>query len=378
MTRHGTIHIVRQNRPSAEAPKFSVMFADYQSGGGAMPTRELIGMSALADFLANEIGIDQAAADSTVTGLSRNASASILDVVLSDEQLGRIGFLGKDDPSFQRERIKSRVLAELANVEVVFDSEKPFSWIKFRLDDRTTGKILGVSREYHVSEIADWSDDKLRNYIHGLAASGGPQFAISEVKDENQLKRSVGAKLSSINVWSVVDQSESQFLITDHLFTHLVLMDASKFEAVQQAMEQLRAELKSATGADLEYLVRSQWNIVNVEYRGMYYRDGNPTAASAVAVILKSGNRTHTLMVAVNHSAIEELQRHSTIAENDHAARREEIRGVVKRFVELLLAGRGTAEAWDPLWQKEDLLITYDTLFWIRTRPARKPLSRQD
>jgi hypothetical protein len=62
----------------------------------------------------------------------------------------------KDDPGVRWDRIR-RIAAEVIPASrVVFDSEEPFSWIKFRLEDAASGQILGVtSDDYHASEIAD-------------------------------------------------------------------------------------------------------------------------------------------------------------------------------------------------------------------------------
>jgi hypothetical protein len=78
----------------------------------------------------------------------------------------------KDDPSIQRERIRMIAQEEAPYAEVVFDSGKAFSWIRFRLDGRDTGKVLGVSGEYHSSIVADWTDNEVREHIKALASGG--------------------------------------------------------------------------------------------------------------------------------------------------------------------------------------------------------------
>jgi transcriptional regulator with XRE-family HTH domain len=80
----------------------------------------------------------------------------------------------KDDPAVQRERIRRIAALVVPGSEVVFDSSQPFTWIRFRLDEPRTGTILGTpSGHYHVSEIADWPDQKLAAYIGAL----NPSFA---------------------------------------------------------------------------------------------------------------------------------------------------------------------------------------------------------
>ncbi len=80
----------------------------------------------------------------------------------------------KDDPRFQRERIARLASEVVPGCRVVFDSEEPFPWIRFRLEDAASGQILGTSSgDWHSSEIADWPDARLRNFIGATA----PYFA---------------------------------------------------------------------------------------------------------------------------------------------------------------------------------------------------------
>lgn len=82
------------------------------------------------------------------------------------------GEIVKDDPGFQRDRIR-RIAAEVVpNGSVVFDSAQPFTWIRFRVDDSRTGTILSTSSgHYHVSEVADWTDEKLAAFIRAICPS---------------------------------------------------------------------------------------------------------------------------------------------------------------------------------------------------------------
>ena len=81
--------------------------------------------------------------------------------------------LEKNDPRFQQERV-TRIAAELIpGCSVIFDPDQPLSWLRFRIDAPVIGTILGVSGHYHVSEIADWPDERLRTYIRALT----PYFA---------------------------------------------------------------------------------------------------------------------------------------------------------------------------------------------------------
>jgi DNA-binding XRE family transcriptional regulator len=75
----------------------------------------------------------------------------------------------KDDPVQQRARLRQIAEECCPEAEVIFDNAQPMNWIRFRLDDPKTGKILGTpSGHYHVSEIADMSDDKIRMLVRGL------------------------------------------------------------------------------------------------------------------------------------------------------------------------------------------------------------------
>jgi|SRR5208337_4706745 len=76
---------------------------------------------------------------------------------------------GKDDPILQRARIREIAEAACVGSEVVFDDGQPITWIRFRLDDLKSGRILGTpSGYYHVSEIADMSDDAIEKLIRAL------------------------------------------------------------------------------------------------------------------------------------------------------------------------------------------------------------------
>jgi transcriptional regulator with XRE-family HTH domain len=78
----------------------------------------------------------------------------------------------KDDPRVQRERIRKLAAKTFPDFIVVFDDSQPFTWIRFRFDESTFGRVIGApSGHFHVSEIADWTDEKLINYMQALAPS---------------------------------------------------------------------------------------------------------------------------------------------------------------------------------------------------------------
>ena len=77
-----------------------------------------------------------------------------------------------DDPRTQRERIRRLAAEVFPDFSVVFDESQPFTWIRFRFDQPTLHQIIGTpSGHFHVSEIAEWPDDKVRNYMRALAPS---------------------------------------------------------------------------------------------------------------------------------------------------------------------------------------------------------------
>jgi len=72
----------------------------------------------------------------------------------------------KDNYRFQQARLK-RLANELSpGCAVHFDPDRPPTWVRMRVDDPSTGTILMVSSGHsHVSEIADKSDDEIRQLM---------------------------------------------------------------------------------------------------------------------------------------------------------------------------------------------------------------------
>jgi hypothetical protein len=73
----------------------------------------------------------------------------------------------KDDYGLQSERIVRAVKRFCSRCTVDFDSSRAPHWIKFRIDD---GSILLTKAhpDFHVSEVADWSDEKLDQVIESV------------------------------------------------------------------------------------------------------------------------------------------------------------------------------------------------------------------
>jgi len=73
----------------------------------------------------------------------------------------------KDDYDLQSVRIRRAVQILCPSCTVTFDSERAPKWIKFRIDQ---GSVLltKVHPDFHVSEVADWSDDELNRKLESV------------------------------------------------------------------------------------------------------------------------------------------------------------------------------------------------------------------
>jgi hypothetical protein len=158
VNREGTLHIVRVSHVASRmsaSDKFRVGFADYQSPGGALKTKEIAGEAALRQLL-RTVGIDAHIVESAFTGLRSEGSASILRVVLSDESLIRLGLqdvrLGKDMVDFGVRLLKSQgrsvvaVVREDGTMWFEVDRKMLISWNQ--MHDIALGKYtLGTLEE---------------------------------------------------------------------------------------------------------------------------------------------------------------------------------------------------------------------------------------
>ena len=73
----------------------------------------------------------------------------------------------KDDYTLQSERIIQAVRRLCPSCTVTFDSEREPNWIRFRIDDGST-MLTKATPEFHVSELADWADEKLYQVIESV------------------------------------------------------------------------------------------------------------------------------------------------------------------------------------------------------------------
>jgi uncharacterized radical SAM superfamily Fe-S cluster-containing enzyme len=69
-----------------------------------------------------------------------------------------------DNYEVQSERIVQAVKNLCPNCVVIFDSGRAPNWVRFLIKD---GSIMLTKAypEFHVSEVADWSDEKLRQKL---------------------------------------------------------------------------------------------------------------------------------------------------------------------------------------------------------------------
>ena len=70
--------------------RYSITYAPYDKGGGALPAREARSLSELKQFL-SDIGCDVSTIERVLNDLNTTGRASLPNVVLSDEQLKRYG-----------------------------------------------------------------------------------------------------------------------------------------------------------------------------------------------------------------------------------------------------------------------------------------------
>ena len=78
----------------------------------------------------------------------------------------------KDNPVFQKERIEKAVEAAYEfKAKAVFDPNEPENWLRFRIEAMNGLILSNGAAEYHVSEIADKTDDQLRQFVAHIAPS---------------------------------------------------------------------------------------------------------------------------------------------------------------------------------------------------------------
>jgi len=73
----------------------------------------------------------------------------------------------KDDYGLQSERIVQAVKKLCSRCTVTFDPSRGPQWIRFRIDDASI-MLTKANPDFHVSEVADWSDEKLYQVIESV------------------------------------------------------------------------------------------------------------------------------------------------------------------------------------------------------------------
>lgn len=186
--------------------------------------------------------------------------------------------------------------------------------------------------------------------------------------EDEEIKAVIQQALQNEGLWDCVDETKSQFLNVGHPYTHLVLDDASKYEQVLETMRLFKLN----TAKDLEYVIRSTWEIVDVTYRGPYYdSQGNLYASSDIGVTLRSKSRIRKLRVAVTWMASRVLQEVTGAADNDYEKHKRDMVDAVRQYIQILLSGSGRDSSWDPLWQRDDLQINANGIEWLKSQAAR-------
>jgi hypothetical protein len=73
----------------------------------------------------------------------------------------------KDNYGLQSERIVQAVKRLCSRCTVTFDSSRAPKWLRFRIDDGSI-MLTKANPDFHVSEVADWSDEKLDQVIEAV------------------------------------------------------------------------------------------------------------------------------------------------------------------------------------------------------------------
>jgi hypothetical protein len=76
----------------------------------------------------------------------------------------------KDSFEIQTNRIKQTVHILCPACVVFFDDDRAPHGIRFRIEDGMGTILTSAHPDYHVSEVADWSEEKLEQMIEFLTA----------------------------------------------------------------------------------------------------------------------------------------------------------------------------------------------------------------
>jgi hypothetical protein len=169
----------------------------------------------------------------------------------------------------------------------------------------------------------------------------------------NQAEERLERQLRESDLVAILDRERSQFLdLQDQIFVEIVLNDATRLDDAEKIIRNLVREFKDQ-GIHLDSVVRAVWEVVDVRHAGPSRTpDGGIRASSEFHVTLKSGTRTHRVIVDVFWGAAEFLeQKFSLKSERSRRGSQvsnEMLANAVRSFVQHQLSAGGTSY-WDPI-----------------------------
>jgi len=168
----------------------------------------------------------------------------------------------------------------------------------------------------------------------------------------NQAEELLERQLRDSGLVQFIDRERSQFLdLADQIFVEIVLKDATRLDDAEKIIRTLAREL-NAQGIHLDSVVRAVWEVVDVLYVGPSRSpDGGIRASSEFHVTLKSGARTHRVVVDVFWGASEFLEEKFSLKSQGRRGSQvsiEMLANAVSSFVQHQLSLGGTGY-WDPI-----------------------------
>jgi hypothetical protein len=163
--------------------------------------------------------------------------------------------------------------------------------------------------------------------------------------DIDRLKKSLDGVLRDVGVARVVNRELSQVLdMGDGIFVEVVLNEASKQEAVENAVKSL-AERQKKEGQEIDFIVRSVWKVKSVEKSAAISVKGVMKAAIPFTAQLVSGRRSKSVPVWMTFAAREFLATRPLVPELPES---DLMKVAVKEYLEEQLR-LGGESYWDPL-----------------------------
>jgi|ERR1035437_50744 hypothetical protein len=193
---------------------------------------------------------------------------------------------------------------------------------------------------------------------------------------ETELQKTVKQRLAEAGLGTLIDYESSQFLtVPEGLFAEVVLTDASHQAEASLVLAEM-AEALRAQGVELSSIVRSLWQVGDIQY---VESAQSPLTFSAE---LKSGNRTQLVFIHVTIVALTELRQ--KLGKEDFLMRidwlpekgdvdKENLSAVIKSYLEIQLESGGMSY-WDPLVNRELELNEAAMSYVLRHSPAFQEL----